>query len=247
MRTTTSVRALLLACVCLTSGGAPARAETPAPEPPTLTKLCKQHPTDKCPLGHNGHNYVEIYEMLFAPIRNKTEKILEIGVLEGHSLRLWEDYFPNAQISGIDIVDSRKNDVGRVKTFIADQGKREELAKVVAATGGNFDIILDDGGHRMDQQQISFGALFPALKSGGLYVIEDIHTSFPELFPNYGVEGDGQNSTYAMIDRFVRTERFKSQYLTDDEAAYLTANVSYCGYFLRLKKDHSDFFACWKR
>jgi hypothetical protein len=50
-----------------------------------------------------------------------------------------------------------------------------------------------------------------------------------------------------MIDRFVRTERFKSQYLTDDEAAYLTANVSYCGYFLRLKKDHSDFFACWKR
>lgn len=245
MPTTTRARAVLLASVlCLAAGGSPARSETAPVEPPTLAQLCKKHRTDKCGFGHD---YVEIYEMLFAPLRTKAKKIFEIGVLGGESLRLWEEYFPSADVIGIDIVDSRKHDVGRVKTAIADQGKRDELAKIVAESGGAFDIILDDGGHRMDQQQISFGALFPALKSGGLYVIEDIHTSFPDLYPNYGVEGDGQNSTYAMIDRFVRTERFESPYLTADEKAYLTANVSYCAYVLRLKKDHSDFFACWKR
>jgi hypothetical protein len=239
----TMPRALLLACAaCLAaceSQEPVAGAETEGP--PTLARLCTQHPTDKCPATHN---YVEIYEMLFGPMRSKTTRVLEIGVEEGHSLRLWEAYFPAARIFGIDIVDSTRNDAGRVKTLVADQGKREDLARVIAAAGGSFDIVVDDGGHRMDQQQISFATLFPAVKSGGLYVIEDIHTSFPELYPDHGVDPDGQNSTYALIDRFNRTERIESQYLTAEESRYLTANISRCAYFLRLNGYHSDLFAC---
>jgi hypothetical protein len=209
----------------------------------TMVELCKRYPTDKCP---HHHNYVEIYETLFSSFRNQKLRLLEIGVLQGHSMRLWEAYFPSAQIFGADIERMTQHDTQRIRTLVADQGKRQDLANLIASTGGAFDVILDDGGHRMDQQQISFGVLFPALNRGGLYIIEDIHTSFPELYPGYGVEPDGENSTYAMIDRFARTGKIRSKYLTDAENDYLSKNLSHCLYFLRSNRFHSDFYACWK-
>lgn len=236
---------LLLACVVAVPGCDPRpRAEVTEREIKTLTQLCERYPTDKCPFHHN---YVEIYDMIFSPLRNKPIRLLEIGVFKGDSMRLWEAYFPAAQIFGIDIVDRAQYDTARIKTLIGDQGNRDALAHVIAMTGGEFDIILDDGGHRMDQQQISFGALFPTLKSGGLYIIEDIHTSFPDRYPDYGVEPDGQNSTYALIDRFVKTQKIQSQYMTSDESDYLSKYISHCSYFFRANKFHSDFFTCWKK
>jgi hypothetical protein len=188
-----------------------------------------------------------MYEALFSPLRNRTLRFLEIGVAQGHSLRLWEAYFPSAQIFGLDIEGKSQYDTRRIKTLIADQGKREDLAKALAATGSGLDIVLDDGGHQMEQQQLSFATLFPALKSGGLYIIEDVHTSFPQLYPGYGVEADGENSTYAMIDRFVRTGKIRSKYLTDAENSYLSENISHCTYFWRSTSVHSDFLACWQK
>ena len=234
----------LVAIVGLVGENSRPSAQTSGPSGPTFVELCKAHPTDKCP---NDHNYVAMYELLFSPLRKQTHRILEIGVLKGHSLRLWEGYFPSAQIFGLDIDSKTEHDTRRIKTFIADQGKREDLAKVLAVTGKEFDIIVDDGGHRMNHQQISLGVLFPALKSGALYVIEDIHTSFPQFAPGYGVEPDGQNSTYAMIDRFVRTRKIQSKYLTEPESNYLSENISHCLYFWRSTRNHSDFFACWKK
>jgi hypothetical protein len=214
--------------------------------PPTLLELCRQFPTDKCP---PWHNYVEIYETLFGRMRNAVIRFLEIGVFRGDSVRLWEAYFPNARIYGLDIDESTtKYKSARINILIGDQGNRADLAKVLYATGRELDVVIDDGGHAMNMQQISLGVLFPAIKSGGLYIVEDVHTSFPELYPGFGVEPpDGRNSTYALIDRFVRTGRFTSQYLTDAENEYLTKNVSYCAYYLRQDILHSDFFACWKR
>src|SRR4030095_6844468 len=204
-------------------------ARTLNPSAPTLAELCKQHPTDKCPGDHN-HNYVAIYEGLFSPLRTQKLRLLEIGVLDGHSLRLWEAYFPSAQIFGLDIESKTPHDTRRIKTFVADQGKREDLEKVLAATGTAFDIVLDDGGHRMDLQQISFATLFPALKNGALYILEDVHTSFPDRHPGFGVEPGGENSTYAMIDRFVRTGTIQSKYLTVTEHDYLSNTISHCLY-----------------
>jgi Ca2+/Na+ antiporter len=210
----------------------------------TLAELCQLYHTDKCPFHHN---YVEFYEWLFRPLKNKTLRFLEIGVLHGESMRLWEAYFRVGQIFGIDIEDKTQYDTARVKTFIADQGKRADLAKIITATEARFDVILDDGGHKMDQQQISFGALFPYLNSGGMYIIEDIHTSFPNLYHGFGVHADGKNTTYAMIDRFVRTGFIRSQYLSPEENKYLSQNISSCAYFFRMNRFHSDFFVCWKK
>lgn len=236
---------LLLVCIsCISSCDSRLSSRSVNQQGKTLVELCQRYPTDKCPYHHN---YVEFYEALFSPLKNQRIRLLEIGVLKGDSMKLWEAYFPEARIFGLDIYDKAEYDTERVKTLVADQGNRAGLTKVIAVTGRDFDIILDDGGHRMDQQQISFGALFPALKSGGLYILEDVHTSFPELYPGYGVDPDGQNSTYAMIDRFVRAGRIHSKYLTNAENDYLNNNISRCLYFFRLNKFHSDFFACWKK
>jgi hypothetical protein len=243
MPSVTRVSGLLLVCIIASCGSRPP-AEPAKPQEKILAELCEQYRTDKCPFHHDS---VEIYETLFSPFKHKNLRILEIGVFQGNSMRLWEAYFPTAQIFGVDIESKSHYDSRRVKTLVADQGKRDDLARVLTATGRDFDLILDDGGHRMDQQQISFGTLFPTLKSRGLYIIEDIHTSFPELYPNFGVEPDGQNSTYAMIDRFVKTGKFRSKYLTDAENEYLNKNISHCGYFLRSNRFHSDLFACWKK
>jgi hypothetical protein len=212
--------------------------------PPTLAKLCEQHPTDKCP---TAHNYVETYEQLFAPLRTSTRRILEIGVQHGFSMRMWEAYFPSAKVVGLDIQPRPKVDSSRVTTVVADQGKREDLQAVLAKFGGDYDIIIDDGGHRMDQQQVSLATLFPALRPGGLYIIEDMHTSFPQFYPDFGVAADGSNSTYAMVERLIRTGEVTSPYMTDGERSYLKANIARCSYVFQNSERRSGVLICRKR
>jgi len=209
-----------------------------------MAELCKVHQTDKC---NDRHGYVAVYDLLFAPARFQDVRLLEIGILDGQSLRLWEAYFPNSKIFGLDIANKSEHDSDRIKTIVGDQGKREDLENAISVTGGGLDVIIDDGGHTMMQQQLTLGVLFPALKSGGIYIIEDVHTSFPDLYAGYGVERAGANSTYAMIDHFMQSGRIKSEYLTDIDAEYLTQHISRCLYFFRSSTRHSSFFACWKK
>ena len=211
---------------------------------PTLAELCEEHRTDKC--GHH-HNYVELYDVLLAPLRDRAERVLEIGVLHGDSARLWEDFFPRAQIFGIDIVDTSEHQTERIHTFVADQADRAQLQRFIDTHGSGFDLIIDDGGHTMEQQQTSFGFLFPHLRPGGIYIIEDIHTSFPHRYTGFGVEADGRNSTFAMITRFVEAGRFESRYLTEAELVGLNAAVDQCLYHYRPNRHHSDFFLCFKQ
>ena len=210
----------------------------------SLEALCKQHDTDKCA---SRHNYVDLYETFFNPRRDHVGRLLEIGVLEGDSLRLWEAYFPAARIFGLDIADTTGVDTDRITTFVADQGDRAQLEAFITAHGSGFDIMIDDGGHRMDQQHISFGALFPHVQPGGLYIIEDVHTSFPDLYPDYGVYEQGANSTFTMVTNFVSTGRFESQYLRPNELDYLTDHVEHCLYSYRANELRSAFLLCQKR
>lgn len=212
--------------------------------PPTLAKLCEKYPTDKCP---TAHNYVETYEALFAPLRTSARRILEIGVQHGYSMRMWEEYFPQAKIVGVDIRPRPQVDSARVTTVVADQGRREDLKALLAKLGGEYDIIIDDGGHRMDQQQVSLAMLFPALRPGGLYIIEDMHTSFPRFYPDFGVAADGSNSTHAMVERFMRTGELASLYMSAAESAYLKDNIAQCSYGFRNSERRSALLVCRKR
>ncbi len=119
-------------------------------------------------------SYYSAYDKHLVNYEGKDVRLLEIGIQGGGSLRMWKNCFPNSEIVGIDIDPSCKElDVSDAKVFIGDQTDKEFLEQF-----RDFDIIIDDGGHTMHQQQTSFEVLFPLLKSGGLYVIEDLHTSF---------------------------------------------------------------------
>ncbi len=153
-----------------------------------LDKIAVENDTSKTSgKGSNWHNYTKIYAQYFGPLKNLPLKFLEIGIFEGNGVKLWETYFKKAELHFMDIsFDRVKYFSERSFYHLADQENPKDLLSVMQKTGGNFDIILDDGGHTMKQQLISFQTLFPYVKSGGLYIIEDLHTSY---WKSYG--GDG--------------------------------------------------------
>jgi hypothetical protein len=128
---------------------------------------------------HKWVHYLDIYERHFAVYRNTSVKMLEIGIFEGGSLDLWRRYFGmDATICGIDInpeCASRVTLPNQVR--IGSQADPQFLRAVIDEVGAP-DIVLDDGSHIAHHQRISFDTLFPLLRVGGLYVIEDLHTSY---------------------------------------------------------------------
>lgn len=201
-----------------------------------LTNLADKYGTDK---GSSGHYFTEVYEHFFYPIKYETHKICEIGILEGASLKMFRDYFPNAVIYGIDINDTSWLNSNTIKTFVADQSSEKQLKDFIDTYGYNFDIILDDGGHTMEQQQVSLGYLFKYLKAGGYYIIEDVHTSL--YGTDYGVEENEENTTLVMINNFIRNGRIESEYMTTEEENYLTTNIRYCNL---LSRNSGNSIAC---
>jgi len=234
---------LLCSSVCLSNACAPPASPGGDSDASTLSDLCEQHRADKCA---THHNYVELYQTFFEPMRSRAERVLEIGVHKGVSVRMWEAYFPRAAIFGIDIKDTSQYQTERIRTFVADQANREQLTRFIDEHGSGFDIVIDDGGHTMEQQQVSFGFLFPHLKSQGIYIIEDVHTSFPNFHQGYGVDESRENSTFTMFTNFVRDASFSSEYLSDSELAVLNAQVDHCLYSYRPNQFHSDFILCVK-
>jgi hypothetical protein len=201
-----------------------------------LTALADSWGTDK---GTRGHRYTEVYERFFLPIKQEAKKVLEIGVLKGASLHMWRDYFPRAVIYGIDIEDTSSLNSDTIKTFVADQANRKQLQAFLDAAGSDFDIIVDDGGHSMEQQQVSFGYLFRHVKPGGYYVIEDVHTSIYAIYQDrFGATESGEGTTLAMIDHFIRTGAIESKYMTAEERASFADNIIYAN-LLRQENGHS--------
>lgn len=224
----------------------PEGAKSPT-EQMSLAALCgiAKNNSDKCPAIHN---FVEVYDHFLGPMRGSATSILEIGVLAGESMHLWADYFSGAMIHGIDIEDKSKLNLSatRHRTYIGDQSSRDDLRAVVEKAGGKFDLILDDGGHTMEQQQVSMGFLFPYVKSGGYYILEDVHTSLPRFHKKYGVELGGRNSTLTMINRYNYRHNIESKYMTEDEAQYITKNIHSCS-LVHIAKMHSMAWICKKK
>jgi len=124
-------------------------------------------------------HYFEIYERHFARYRGTDVHILEIGVAHGGSLKMWREYFgPKAHVYGVDIEPSvKKLEEDQVQIFVGDQTDVPFLESVAAAIP-RIDILIDDGGHTMRQQEVTFRALFPLVAEDGVYLCEDLHTSY---------------------------------------------------------------------
>jgi hypothetical protein len=150
----------------------------------SLTALAKIYKTDKW--GY--HFYTPIYDQWFARHRNSPVTLLEIGVggynkthLGGDSLRMWKRYFPQGKILGLDIYDKSALEERRIQMIRGDQSDANSL-KEIAVHQGPFDIIIDDGSHIQSHIITSFETLFPFLRTGGIYIIEDTQTSYWSKF-----------------------------------------------------------------
>lgn len=135
-----------------------------------LHRLAVKHQPSK-----KMHNYIRHYALHLTPIREQVRNFVEIGVQRPNSLLMWEEFFPNATIHGIDI-DPRCSEFsgGRRQVHIGDQKDTQFLRQFVEATGGGFDVVVDDGEHSERAILTSFAWLFPALSSHGIYCVEDL-------------------------------------------------------------------------
>jgi hypothetical protein len=169
-------------------------------------------------------HYSSIYDFHFERFHNlpRPLRLLEIGVAEGGSLFTWHEYFPTAEICGIDINSQcQQYEEENIKVFIGDQSDAAFLNSVNQA-GGPFDIIIDDGGHKMTQQITSFKTLFPLLQDGGFYVIEDLHTSY---WPAYFDSGEKTIDVLKeLVDGLTFWALEKIRILKDDKYRIISGN-----------------------
>jgi len=131
------------------------------------------------------HDYLNFYESFFAPLRDTPLTILEIGVLDGASLKTWEAYFPEATIVGAEInAKAKVFERGRIKIELLDQSDVQELTNV-GMKYGPFDIVVEDGSHMLEHQITSLRTLFPFVKPDGIYIVEDLQTNYGGLRAKY--------------------------------------------------------------
>jgi cephalosporin hydroxylase len=140
-----------------------------------LDQLGTRYRTDKASFGHG---FLNLYERFLDPIRAEVRSVLEIGVCDGASLPMWRDFFPNANVVGLDInPDTLKHAGERITVEIRDQSNVADLVEV-ARTYGPFDLVVDDGSHQWDHQITSLRSLLPHVKPGRYYILEDLDTSY---------------------------------------------------------------------
>lgn len=133
---------------------------------------------------HKWHHYFEIYDRHFSRFRNTDVVVVEFGVSHGGSLQMWKNYFgKDCQVFGIDINSKCKEaEEDQIKIFIGSQNDRQFL-KLLSKKIPRIDILIDDGGHTMCQQIATFEELFNHINKNGIYLCEDLCTSY---WPKYG-------------------------------------------------------------
>jgi len=144
----------------------------------TLESIGKTYGTDKV-----THGYLPIYDTYLDEIRPLAKKVLEIGIAGGASLRMWQDYFPPAVVVGVDHNRDYCNVEGeRIRCICGDATRPDTWDRIRDSFGGDFDLLVDDGFHTTADIITAFGFAFPLVRSGGLYVVEDVGTSYDPLY-----------------------------------------------------------------
>jgi len=184
------------------------------------------------------HHYFDIYHRHFARFRARSPVVVEIGVAHGGSLQMWHHYFgPGTRVVGIDIDPRcRRFEDEATTILIGDQGDRRFLAEVRGAVQ-RVDILIDDGGHTMGQQITTFEELYPHVQLDGIYLCEDLHTSFmPEYGGGYRREGTFLEYSKALVDRLHGWYSRDHAVLTADEFTQATYALHFYDSILVIEK-----------
>lgn len=166
-------------------------------------------PLDKLAEGNNfatdkskyGHNFNKLYHKYFQELRDDPLNLLEVGVAAGHSIQMWAKYFTNAKLVSLDhdIKGYHYPPNDRITIVKGDQ-RDTNLLMDLHTNHGPFDIIIDDGSHIDSYTKTTFDTLFPLLKSGGLYIVEDLHTSYHSVVHGIDNTPDFINHVKELVD-----------------------------------------------
>ena len=135
-----------------------------------LENLIDNNRTDK----NTTHSYLPIYEELFRNIRDTALNILEIGIQDGGSIKLWRDYFEVAHIYGVDIDKSPTDDIKQDSRITLYTSNAYDKQFISSLSNIKFDVIIDDGPHTLDSMKIFVREYSKLLNSGGILVVEDV-------------------------------------------------------------------------
>lgn len=184
-------------------------------------------------------HYFEAYDRFFSRYRGKDVVILEIGVFKGGSLQMWKDYFKTldnkVRIYGIDIdPECKRLEEDGITIFIGSQEDRDFLRKVKEEVGG-VDILIDDGGHTMRQQIVSFEELFDLVREDGIYLCEDLHTSYMEAYGG-GYRGDTFLERSKDLIDFLHAQYSETDELTRNRYSDCIKFITYCDSMIFIEK-----------
>ena len=127
-------------------------------------------------IKHSGHGYDAFYEKLFKENRTKNLNIMEFGIHHGDSLAALSSYFPNANIVGVDRNPFSTNYKSkRIRTLHCDVSSEKNLASLSNYLNKDYDYIIDDASHNPIHQKLTLFSMFQNLKSGGIFVIEELN------------------------------------------------------------------------
>jgi hypothetical protein len=181
----------------------------------TLHEIGLECNTDKATF----HGYCNFYAKHFEQLRFEKFRFLEIGVWKSYSIKMWLEYFPNAEIHGIDYIP---NTVPAPAHFHRVNCEIENELQEFSDKCGIFDIIIDDGGHTQLQQQLALKYLWS--KASKFYVVEDLHTSFHPRLNNCNKENI-QPVTYDYLKSLMSGQPRTTQILDADFNSKLLAEV----------------------
>lgn len=214
---------------------------------PSFYEIAIKHGTDKV----TDHSYQDMYENYLPALRHKKLKMLEIGLGcdmsygPGASYYTWLEYFPNVDLYFIEY-DAKCAEQWADKTtgatiITGDQGDAVFLEKFMSEHGKDFNIIIDDGGHTMEQQQTSLKHLWKAVKPGGIYFCEDLQTSY---WDNYGggsvAVKEGKKTMMQYIHLLIEDITYgprRVQFEQVDQMVHIDCSREVCGLFKRGLKE----------
>lgn len=174
----------------------------------SLDLIAIRNGTDK---SSQFHNYCEKYEKYLPFDRLSNIKILEIGVCQGESIKMWKEFYPNATIVGLDINPNCKQYERKKEGMFIEIGSQDDpdFLKTLTDKYQKFDMVLDDGSHMQHHMIYSFEFLFDFVKDQGIYVLEDTCCSY---WPGYGGSIHGKNTVINYFKNLVDHVNFYGAY-----------------------------------
>ena len=176
-----------------------------------LEEIGSRHKTDKSCIEHN---FLDFYQEQLTRFEQRSLLLIEIGVYNGSSLRMWGEWFAEGRVVGLDI-NPNVADLSDIPSHChieVGDAADESFLRSIDVKYGQPDIVIDDGSHRWHHQITALHHFWPRIRSGGAFIMEDIHTSFPDLAKEY--RGLGTITAYDYIlelNRWVVGNRFMSK------------------------------------